>query len=188
MKLPRKDQMKVKFVHRNHKTGIFHWGPSAKHWFHCFNYFRQNKKCKDFEWRTYKDCSFIELWLSVQIKINNNDEILSRESSFAKFNGFFACWLAINIYYSLLIIIGNIITKLDDQFINLIFCSQSPDKPRTIFMKSLRILQSFRHPNMALNLGYFWECGWTNYSVFCTYLLQPKVKKLTGFFFWNCTF
>ena len=31
---------------------------------------------------------------------------------------------------------------------------------------ALRILKSFRHPDMALNLGYFWKCGWTNFSVF----------------------
>ena len=57
----------------------------------------------------------------------------------------------------------------------------------------LRILQSFRHPNMALNLGYFWECGWTNYSVFfARTFYNPRLKNsLVSFFeivLFNSTF
>ena len=50
------DKMNVQFLHRNHMTGNFHWGPSTKHGFHCFNYFGSNEQCPDFEWRTFKDC------------------------------------------------------------------------------------------------------------------------------------
>ena len=47
--------MAVKFVHRQ-KSGKFHWGPSLKYGFHCFNNFGRNGECDDFEWRSFKDC------------------------------------------------------------------------------------------------------------------------------------
>ena len=51
----RQDQMRVKFLHRQ-ESGKFHWGPSAKYGFHCFNDFGGNGECEDFEWRSFKDC------------------------------------------------------------------------------------------------------------------------------------
>ena len=55
-KFASKDELNVKFLHRNHITQKFIWGPSVKHGFHCFNNFAQNGDCEDFEWRNFKDC------------------------------------------------------------------------------------------------------------------------------------
>ena len=51
---PRMASISHNFVHRRH--GKFHWGPSVKYGFSCFNEFQEKKLCDDFEYQIWKDC------------------------------------------------------------------------------------------------------------------------------------